>query len=83
MQRPCYYKNRYATAELAQRAADHALADRGTKLRIYLCDGVQGCDGFHLTLQAVEPLKPGWRPPRKSQRDIAHERKRARARRFR
>lgn len=81
MQRPCFYKNAYATNELAQRAQASALEQRGTQTRVYQCDGINGCGAWHLTIQDAAPLKPGYRPARKSARDLAHERKRERARR--
>jgi hypothetical protein len=49
--RSCTGKNRYKTAKAAGTAADKALRERGTKLRVYPC---VFCDGFHLTKTDLE-----------------------------
>jgi len=80
--RSCFNKARYETEEKATRVAVACWYKRQVNLRVYCCDS---CGGFHLTsVAAEERLKPGYRPPAKSNRQLAYERdqeKRSRRRR--
>lgn len=76
----CRTKARYASEGFANAVAAECYAKRGHWLRVYAC---MQCGGYHLTKTRAEP-KPGWRPPRRSQRDMTHEsRETARARKRR
>lgn len=84
IERSCRGKHRYATEKEAHEVAAKCFAARGTWLRAYFCDEAGGCGGWHLThTNALPPANANWRPPAKSQRQIAAERTNARRRRRR
>lgn len=77
----CRSKNRYATEQIALAAAARAYELRGHWLRAYPCEQ---CGGYHLTHKgALPPANANWRPPAKSQRQLAAERRQNRDRRRR
>lgn len=74
----CASKNAYPSEDKAREVALDCWRERGVSLRVYLCD----CGQYHLTRSNAAPvMKPGWRPPAKSQRALARERRRRRHRR--
>ena len=78
-ERSCRLKHRYGSEADANAVAAKCFARRGTWLRAYQCDE---CGGWHLThTDALPPANANWRPPAKSQRQIARER-RGRRRRY-
>lgn len=76
--RSCRSKHRYGSETEANEVAAQAYQRRGHWLRVYLCDAATGgCGGYHLTHRgALPPANANWRPPAKSQRQIAWEQKR-------
>ena len=75
----CTSKKRYDTEYDAEKVAARVFAIRLTALRVYPCFE---CGGYHLTRRNAERRDTrGWRPPAKSQRAIARERKMRRRRR--
>lgn len=69
-QRSCYGKTRYPSEEAATSVSTSCYYERGARLRVYACTE---CGGYHLTKTDVAPVKPGFRPPRLSQRAEAQE----------
>lgn len=75
----CGTKQRYSTEQLARDTAVRCWHERRVWLRAYACSV---CGGWHLTRDNAPPMmKPGWRPPEKSQCQLAFERKQRRRRR--
>lgn len=73
--RSCSMKTRYGSEHAANAVAAQVFRDRGVSLRVYLCD--EGCGGWHLTKRDAA-VNPSFRPPRKSERQLAYERKKSR-----
>lgn len=70
--RSCLGKHRYGAESDAHAVAANAYRKRRTWLRVYICES---CGGYHLTKTNALPPQPGrWRPPAKSQRQLARER---------
>ena len=75
----CASKNAYPSEDKAREVALDCWRERRVWLRAYACPM---CGMFHLTRSNAAPvMKPGWRPPAKSQRALARERRRRRMRR--
>ena len=72
--RACFGKMRYGSEADALGVAAKRFAESSVLLRVYLCDAPD-CGGWHLTSSNVPDLRPGWRPPAKSRRQIARERR--------
>lgn len=78
----CRTKGRYDTESDALGVAARVFEKRGHWLRAYEC--TDGCGGWHLTHKgALPPANANWRPPAKSQRQLARERNKRRDRRRR
>lgn len=71
--RSCHTKRRYGTEAEAHEVAAARYAISGVWLRAYACEH---CGGHHLSSRgALPPQNASWRPPAKSQRQLAHERR--------
>jgi len=79
-ERSCYRKTRYGSLGFAEVVAARVLRERGTSLRAYAC---KVCGGAHLTHTGAQPVepRPGFRPARRPQREIARQRRDRRQRR--
>lgn len=74
----CVGKRRYGDEQVARDAAARIWLESQWDMRVYAC---VHCGGFHLTHKQATRVKPGWRPPRLSQREEARRRKSERRRR--
>jgi hypothetical protein len=81
VERSCLGKNRYGSEADAHAVATECFRVRGIWLRVYAC---VECGGYHLTKRdAAPPSNANWRPPAKSQRQLARERNQRQRRRRR